>query len=237
MKKQKNHSEIYKIDGVGVNLERFHPLPSSEKNTLRTEKGLSPNDFILMYTAEFIPRKNHKFLFDMLPDLKAKIPSLKIVLCGKGRFLEHFKNYAVQNKMNYVVFTGYTKEVAVWCGISDVLVMPSFQEGLPLSMIEAVATGLPVVASNVRGHQDVIEDGMNGFLCDLNRPEDFIRCITLLYKNPALRQEMGRRNVGVAKRFSLGEILPRMEKIYREMMQLHGPLTTPAGRKPPPKRR
>ena len=66
MKRQKHHSKIFKIDGVGINLERFAPVKNSdEKNVLRKEKGYSSEDFILIYTAEFIPRKNHKLLYDL----------------------------------------------------------------------------------------------------------------------------------------------------------------------------
>ena len=219
MKKQKNHSKIFKIGGVGVSLERFYPAKSiEEKNTLRAEKGFSPDDFILIYTAEFIPRKNHKLLFDILPDLKRKIPELKVALCGKGELLEHYKDFANQHKMEYVVFTGYTKEVADYCRLSDVLVMPSFQEGLPMAMIEAIATGLPVVASNIRGHCDVIEDCVNGFLFSTEDTSGFKKAIVTLYKNPALREEMGHRNTGRAKMFSVGKVVSAMETIYRTIM-------------------
>ena len=163
MKKQKNHSRIYKIDGVGVSLERFYPCVSSEEKIALWEKyGFSADDFILIYTAEFIPRKNHKLLFDILPSLKGKIPSLKVLLCGKGELLEQYKDFAVQQKMDYVIFTGYTKDVADYCRLSDLPVMPSFQEGLPMAMIEAKATGLPVVAFDIRGHNAVIEYCTNG---------------------------------------------------------------------------
>lgn len=219
MKRQKNHSKIYKIDGVGVNLERFYPAKSiEEKNVLREKIGFSPDDFILIYTAEFIPRKNHKLLFDILPTLKGKIPGLRVVLCGKGELLEHYKDFASQNKMDYVTFTGYTKDVADYCRLSDVLVMPSFQEGLPMAMIESIATGLPVVASNIRGHCDVIEDCVNGFLFDVEDRKGFEKAIVTLYKNPALRAEMGMRNIERAKAFSLENSLNEMQEIYCEVM-------------------
>ena len=75
---RENHSRIYKIDVVGVDLSRFYPVNSvEEKISLRREKNYSEHDFMLIYTAEFIPRKNHRLLFDILP-------GLKVVLCGKG---------------------------------------------------------------------------------------------------------------------------------------------------------
>ena len=211
--------QIYKIDGVGVSLERFYPAPSLEaKNALRAEKGFSPDDFILIYTAEFIPRKNHKLLFDILPGLKQKIPPLRVVLCGKGELLEQYKSLAAEKQMDYVVFTGYTRDVADFCRLSDVLVMPSVQEGLPLAMIEAIATGLPVVASDIRGHRDVIEDCVNGFLFGTGDAAGFAKAILTLYKNPALRAEMGQRNAERARAFSVEKAVCAMQEIYHTVM-------------------
>lgn len=215
----KNHSKIYKIDGVGINLEKYYPAKSEEeKNGLRMQNGFSVDDFILIYTAEFIPRKNHRLLFDILPGLKAKIPNLKVILCGKGELLEYYKDFSAQNKMDYVTFTGYTKNVPDYCRMSDVLVMPSHQEGLPLSMIESIATGLPVVVSKIRGHTDVIEDCVNGFLFDENDSEGFAKAIILLYKNPSLRSEMGKRNVIEAQKYSVDIAVNNMSEIYSSLI-------------------
>ena len=215
----KTNVQIYKIDGVGVNLERFYPVSSlEEKNTLRKKYGFDSEDFILIYTAEFIPRKNHKLLFDILPALKSKIPPLKVILCGKGELLEQYKDFSAQNKMDYVIFTGYTRDVADYCRLSDLLVMPSFQEGLPMAMIEAIATGLPVVASDIRGHNDVIEDCANGFLFGTDDAAGFAKAILTLYKNSALRAEMGERNSERAKIFAVDKAVDSMQKIYQSMM-------------------
>ena len=215
MKRQKNHSKIYKIDGVGVNLEKFYPVKSiEEKQILRGKKGFSANDFILIYTAEFIPRKNHKLLFDILPKLKNKIPTLKIIFCGKGELLENYKEFAKKNTMDYVIFTGYTKEVADYCRLSDVLVMPSLQEGLPMAMIEAIATGLPVVASKIRGHIDVIASNEYGFLCNLTDKEGFCDAIFKLYSNEDLRKAIGLNNIERAKIYSVDIAVSKMAEIY-----------------------
>lgn len=219
MKRQMHHSKIFKIDGVGINLERFAPVKNSdEKNDLRKEKGYSSEDFILIYTAEFIPRKNHKLLFDILPILKKKIPELKVILCGKGELLEYYKEYAQQNNMNYVLFTGYTKEVDLYCRLSDVCVSTSLQEGQGLNLVEGMASGLPLVASSIRGHNDVIKQYENGLCFDLNSSDSLISAILLLYKNPALREEMGGRNVEEAKKYSVEIAVEHMKAIYNEIM-------------------
>ena len=119
--------------------------------------------------------------------------------------------------MDYVIFTGYTMDVANYCRLSDILVMPSFQEGLPIAMIEAIATGLPVVASNIRGHCDVIEDCVNGFLLRTENISCFEKAIFTLYKNPSLRIEMGNRNIKRAKLFSVDKAVNAMQEIYKTL--------------------
>lgn len=209
---------LYKIDGVGINFEKFFPVESKEeKSSLRHKYNFSDTDFILLYTAEFIKRKNHKLIFEIIPELKNEIKSVKIIFCGKGELLDYYKNLSNTKNYDFITFTGYTKNVADFCRLSDVLIMPSFQEGLPLSMIEACATSLPVVASKIRGHVDVIKDGFNGFLCDLNKKEDFVRSVNVLYQNPELRFVMGNRNVEVAKRFSVEIAVQKMAEIYKEV--------------------
>lgn len=209
---------VYKIDGVGVDLTKFYSNKTlTDRLHLRKEKGYRNEDFIILYTAEFIPRKNHKLLFSILPSLKKQIPELKIILCGKGELLEEFKMLALQNKMDYIDFTGYTKDVANYCRISDILVMPSLQEGLPIAMIEGISTGLPVVASNIRGHCDVIEDGINGFLFSLKSPRDFEEKINILYRDKELLQTMGKRNIEISEKYSVNIIISKMADIYKSL--------------------
>lgn len=211
----KSPVRIYKIDGVGINLDRFYPVRSAEEKTaLRSARGFSGNDFILIYTAEFIPRKNHKLLFAILPGLKQKIPALKMVLCGKGELLEHYRALAAACGMDYVVFTGYTHEVADFCRLSDVCVSTSLQEGLALNLVEGMACGLPLVASAIRGHCDVVGQFENGIWFGLACPDSFAAAILLLHKNPALRREMGERNVTAARRYAVENSVEAMTKIY-----------------------
>ena len=101
--------------------------------------------------------------------------------------LEDYKLLVSTDEMTeYVLFTGYTKKIDDYCRLSDILIMPSKQEGLPLALIEAMATGLPLVASDIRGHQDVVINFENGILCDLDVPKSFLDAIILLYKNKSL---------------------------------------------------
>lgn len=204
------------MDGVGVNFDKFYPVKSeAEKTKLRKEKGFSKEDFIVLYTAEFIPRKNHKLVFDILPDLCSKIPGFKLILAGKGKLLDFYKEKAKElNLDDKILFTGYTTEIDTYCRLSDVLLMPSFQEGLPISMIEAIGTGLPVVASKIRGQVDVIEDGYNGFLCDLSKPEEFVDSICKLFSDKNLRKTMSKNAYQKSKIYNIETAIEKTTKLY-----------------------
>lgn len=211
--------KIFKIDSVGLNLNRFVPVQGKqEKNALRQKYGFSSGDFILLYTAEFIPRKNHALLFDALPPLKSKIPELKLAFLGKGDLLGSYKTLVKARGWDCVRFAGYTNNVREWCGLSDVFVMPSFQEGMPVALLEAMACGLPVVASRIRGHTDVIKDCINGCLFEPRDITEFLRAIWMLYKNPSLRIEMGARNIEKVKEYSVDVAVNSMAGIYKRLV-------------------
>lgn len=187
------------------------------KNELRKEYGYNKSDFILLYIAEFIERKNHEFLLNAIPKLKKQIPNLKVILPGKGVLLEKMKTLAENLEINEIVnFPGYRKDVNNFCRISDIHVAVSHQEGQGINNIEAMACGLPLVVSNIRGHKDVCENGFNGLLFSPNSQKELIDAIILLYKNPCLRDEMGKRNVQEAKKYSVDIAVEKMEEIYKK---------------------
>ncbi len=93
------------------------------------------------------------------------------------------------------------------------------QEGQGINLVEGMATGLPLVASSIRGHNDVIHQFINGIRFDLKRPDSFVDAIVLLYRNPSLREDMGRRNVIEAKKYSIDNEVQYMAEIYRGLMK------------------
>lgn len=94
------NSVIYKINGIGINNHKFIPLSDEEKNIARKNLGYSSNQFILIYAAEFIHRKNHRFIIDALPMLIYNIPSLKVIFAGAGEIMDETVAYAaVQDRL------------------------------------------------------------------------------------------------------------------------------------------
>lgn len=211
--------KIVHIDGVGVDFTRFSPINNSEKSLLRKQYGFDDNDFILLYTAEFIPRKNHKLLFEIIPKIRQQIPNLKVILSGRGKLFDHYKTFVNDNHYeDIVIFTGYTNHINDYCRVSDLLVSTSLQEGLPISMIEAIGTGLPVVCSKIRGHVDVITNSYNGYLCSLNNPNEFADKIIELYKEEKKRKEMSKSALDVAKKYDVSIAVKKISNIYKEQL-------------------
>ncbi len=185
---------------------------------LRKKYGYDENDFILIYIAEFIPRKNHVFLLNAIPALREKIPGLKVILPGKGTLLKDMKKLAVDLEIDDIVrFLGYRKDVNDLLKISDVHVATSLQEGQGINNIEAMACGLPIVVSNIRGHRDVCVDGRNGFLFDFLKPNSMIEEIISLHDNKKLYENISNNNIADSKKFSVKIAVKKMSKVYDEV--------------------
>ena len=214
-KKYFKKPEIFKIPSTGYNYINFFPVSISEKFNLRKELGLNPTDFIIIYTAEFIPRKNHKMSFSVLSDIKKQIPNAHLVLLGKGKIFDEAK--AMANSMNIaqdITFAGYVKNTDEYCKASDLFISTSFQEGIPVSIIEAMACGLPVVASKIRGHTDLIKNYENGLLCDVNSKEEFENAIQQLYADKELYEKIKNNNISACKIHNSQNIVSNMMEIY-----------------------
>ncbi len=211
---------VKKIDGVGVDLSRFHPVSAEEKSALRKEYGFQDEDFILIYVAEFTENKNHMFLLGLVKELLKTIPTLKVIFAGCGDTMKQCQSYVEQEKIESVVFfLGYRRDVEVLYRISDVSISVSKREGLPVNVIEAMASGLPVVCSEVRGQVDLVKDGENGFLFSLgtiNAGQRFLDGIMRLAQNSDLRNTMGKMAVMGAQKYSLEQAVMSMMGIYRE---------------------
>ena len=151
-------------------------------------------------------------------ELKAIIPTLKILLIGKET-LPIVRDYvSAENLSDTVQFLGYRSDVDKLTMISDIAFSASLREGLPVNIIEAMACGIPVVASDNRGHRSLVRDKETGFIFSPKSEKEMLDAIILLYKNPALREEMGARNVEEAKKYSMSIAVNHMAEIYDSLI-------------------
>ena len=191
-----------------------------EKLALRSKYKYDSGDFIILYIAEFIPRKDHEFFIKNISELKRQIPNLKVIMPGRGVQLKEMKILAVNLEVDDIIwFPGYRKDINLLCAISDLYVTTSRQEGLPISVIEAMASGLPIVASRIRGQTDAVAPERNGELYQLENNTEFVEKIVALYKNPELRAEMRKNNIEDSRKYSVDIEVMKMAEIYGECMK------------------
>jgi glycosyltransferase EpsD len=209
----------YLINGIGVDEKRFVPVTEKEKSELRKLFGYRDDQFILIYVAEFINRKNHKFIVESIPLLSAKIPELKIIFAGRGKLLEEMKDYS--RKMNvseWIDFLGFRNDVERLMAVSDIGISSSKQEGLGLNLAEEMLIGLPIVATDDRGHRELVISGFNGFLFDQNNKRAFVDYIVRLASDIELRRFMGDNSKAAAEKFTLKKAMLKMEDIYKNYL-------------------
>ncbi|GAA0077161.1 glycosyltransferase [Clostridium sp. CTA-5] len=201
--------KIYLINGMGVDLSRFPSISNEEKMLMRKEHDFSSEDFILIYVAEFSKRKNQIFLLNSLKQLiDDGNKNIKLLLLGDGKLFDEFKLYAEKLGINNnVIFTGYTKDTCKYYQMSDVCVSSSRIEGLPFNIMEAMSVGLPIVASNVKGHSDLIVQNKNGFLFEYDNIDQFCNYIKSLYENEELQNNMKIKSKEFANKYSIDNVL------------------------------
>lgn len=209
------HKDSFYIKGIGVDSGRFKNLSDYEKQKTRESLGYSNEKFILLYIAEFIPRKNHKFIINALPELKKNIPELKMIFAGTGVLFNQMKEYAHNIGVEDVTeFLGFRNDVHSYAEIADIGISSSKHEGLGLGLAELMMCSVPVIATVDRGHKEMIDDGVNGYFFAQNDARGFIEKVIELYKDPEKKKEMGLNAIEKAKFFDIKNSLNSMKEIY-----------------------
>ena len=207
------------VPGVGFNEEKFSSrLTKKEQAVFRQNVGLDKNDYIISYVAEISKRKRHDYLLKTIS--KMDITNEKFLFIGddsKIKLIEKLiKKY---NLSNVVKIIGFNDDVSKYLDISDLIVSVSRQEGLPLNVMEAMYKEKPIIVTDCRGNRDLIKNKDNGLVVSLNDKDELIDAILYLKNNNDVVLRFGNRNRNVVRRYSISAILPKMKKIYGEIMR------------------
>lgn len=197
------------VQGVGVDKSKFNfIMTEDEKDKLRKEIGIDKNDFVIIYPAELSKRKNQMMLLDIMRDLKDEgYYNIKLLLPGLDSMNGRYQKYAIKLEIEkFVKFLGYRNDIPRLMKISNLAVSVAKQEGLPVNLIEAMMSNLPIVATNCRGNRDLIDDCV-----DMNNKQLFEeKIIENIKNNPT-------RNYNKDK-YELKNVMREMKKIYIEML-------------------
>ena len=117
-----------------------------------------------------------------------------------------------------VKLLGFRKDIAELHKMADIFVFPSLQEGLPVALMEAMASGLPIVASRIRGNEDLIQNNRGGYLVKAQDSKQLAEAISKMIKNPEQRDKMEKRNLEIIKHYGQNAVLQKMKEFFNEIV-------------------
>lgn len=217
------------IPGVGIDLENIHKTVSKE---LKKEELRLPKDKILLLSSgELIKRKNHESIIRAVAQLKQEYTSSRnstidfhYIICGHGVLDGYLHQLAEElDVTDCISFLGYRTDMMEIFQIVDLFLFPSYQEGLPMALLEAMAHGLPVICSDIRGSRDLMgkcaeqaldtcEGGI--MIKQANHVSAYSKAIDQMLQDRILMQKMGEKNRQRAREFSKDYVKQKMKELY-----------------------
>ena len=183
--------------------------------------GIPPDRFVVGWIGRMTAVKRTEDVLLTFRRLRESGVDACLCLVGDGPDRPALERRAKElGIMRETLFLGFQHEVAPFYGAFDALLLPSVSEGTPVSAIEALAAGKPVVATRVGGVPDVVRDGEDGLLADAGAVDDLSERLTRLARDPALRERMGTAGrERVVNRYGVGRLVDEMDSLYRSLLE------------------
>lgn len=214
-------NEIEHVHGVGVDTLRFKPIDKEDRRKRRERFGYKDDDFLMFYAAEFNKNKNQQFLIKALAKIKDSIPNARLLLAGEGLLQDSCKKLTSELGVKHMVdFLGYRNDIVNILPMCDIAVASSLREGLPVNIMEAMACGLPVVATENRGHNELVVNQYNGWTISPENTNDMAGKIVLLSTEQHLITTLGKNGRDrIEKTYSVNTIVNEKSHLYVKFME------------------
>jgi glycosyltransferase involved in cell wall biosynthesis len=215
----------YFVQTIGIPEHRVTVVPNGvavqafdyDRGTARQELGVGREEFVIGTIGRLEPEKDQKTLLDVFRLIRAKHPNVRLIIAGDGSMAAELRAHAERvGVADATSFLGYRRDIARLLAAMDIFVLTSVREGLPISLIEAMAARRPVVASNIGSIRDLVQEDRTGLLAPAQDTAAFAAAIERLMRAPDLRQrlvEAGRDSVEAS--FSLPAVIGAYETLYR----------------------
>lgn len=206
----------------GVDTTKFNP--EGKFRNIRREFSISDNEIIIGFIGRFVPAKGLEYLIDAFSLLNRELKNIKLLMVGEGSLLSSLKEKVQENGINEkVIFTGKRYDIPDILSAIDVFVMPSLAEGLPNSLLEAMAMGKPVIATSVGGIPELIKDRLNGFLIPPGNSESLVASIKMLATDKHLASKIGKEaRKYIKQNLSIQETVRKWELLYFSLLKEKG---------------
>ena len=212
--KNKMHAKrVTIIPGVGVDTKKF-AVCNIDRNKKREQLGVPKNAFVLLSVSELIERKNHRVIIEALH--KMSNPDIYYLMVGTGQLQVEYESmireYGLEKN---IIMLGFRSDVGELCKSSDCFIHLAKQEGLAIAPLEAMACGLPLISSEVRGVKDYTEDGVSGCcIGDYTSVDEIAGAILKLFLDKEYRDECGENNLKVVQKYDINNSDKIMREIY-----------------------
>lgn len=209
---------LEKIKTIHYGLGRLEYVGA--ENPFRKEMGFGNRDIVLGIIARLVEQKGHQFLIEAFSSAFREDHRLRLLIVGDGELKASLQNYVQAKNLDRVIFfTGYRDNIAEILDAVDIFVHPSLWEGFGLAILEAMAMGKPVIATNVSAIPELVEDGMTGFLVPVKDVNSLAKAITKLSSDEDLRKKFGENAMEKWRElFSVDRMVAQTVKLYDELL-------------------
>ncbi len=215
-------SHKFAVIHSGVNLEDFSKnFVNSDE--LKRDLGIPITDSIVGTVGRLVEIKGHRYLLDAARLVLNKLPNVTFLLIGDGHLMTELINHAsalgIKNK---VIFGGWRGDVAQLINAFDIFVLPSLNEGMGRVLVEAMAMGKPIVASDIGGIPDLVKDGTNGILFPPRDVHAMAEAIMKLLLDRELARKMGKEGERTSLNYDTGVMVKNIERLYEDVLRGKG---------------
>lgn len=211
----KFYCKIERIHGVGVDEKRFYIVSKKEQLEIRKKFNLKKDQKIILCVGELLPNKNQKIAIQAMEKIVKKYPETQLLIAGNGPEKENLEKLIRSLKLEKnIKMLGYVTNLQEYQKIADIAVSCSKREGLPLNIVEAMLSGTPVVASLNRGHRELIHNGENGFIVDVDDDKKMAEKILKLFENKNLFNQIKEKAEEYVKLYTFKNVKNELKYIY-----------------------
>lgn len=217
--------EKIKVIPLGFDLQKFHVEIEDKRKHTRDNYNLQETEVAIAIVGRLTAIKNHQYFLDIIETIAPTNPSIKVFIVGDGDLREaiDIRVKQINNKIrrDMIVMTSWIKDIASFNAGMDIICLTSDNEGTPVSLIEAQASGIPVISTNVGGVKDILQEGITGYIAA--NKDEFIEKLTLLVENKDIRGKMSQNGWNyVQDRFSYQNLVKRTEEYYIQLLKSKG---------------
>ncbi len=219
------NADKMKVIPLGFDLQIFKEKKETVRAKVRTEFNIASDEIAIAIIGRLAPVKNHAFFLDVIEEVLARThKKIKCFIVGDGterEWIEDRVNQLNKKHPNSIEMTSWIKDVASFNAGMDVICLTSKNEGTPVSLIEAQASGVPVITTNVGGVKDIILEGETGFVVEADDKEMFIKKLIELIEDENKRLKMSQNGWShVEEKFHYTTLVKNMTKLYHDLIEL-----------------